>query len=406
MVLFGERLEVAHAVTWLWAFFGLAGVFALTRKLGGSRRAGFCAVALLGIFPTFFAQSGLILSDIPATALMTWAWTALLGGARLEFVLINSLAVLCKEQAYALCFPAFALVFMRSRKEGLGLPRALFAAAPLLIPGALIVPWILLARKLTGTVLFQGSIEALGFRWLPAALHHNFVRGGKLGLWLFAAHLLWSERAVRDEGARNRRFTFLAAASLPLVFPAAVTRYMLPSVPLLCALCVIALERASRQLRLFGLAMVSAFFVVAWREPVRVGSGDIDWNMSYRQVLAVQRQAVFAVTAQAPQRVLASFPIYVALTSVEGGFVEKAVPATAIREGMGLKELCAHTLLVDAQPGNPAAPALEPLLRQGLATPWQSFGPPGFRIVLYRIDCGAKNVKTSRAMVLGSSHCG
>ena len=110
--------QVMHVTTLLFCAAILPSLYLLTRLLGGSRAASLLAVALCVATPSFFAQSGLVHSDLPATAFTTLAWLLMLRGERTGFAIVATLGVLTKESAYFVCVPA-GLWLLGQRGESL-----------------------------------------------------------------------------------------------------------------------------------------------------------------------------------------------------------------------------------------------------------------------------------------------
>ena len=121
------------------------------------------------------------------------------------------------------------------------------------LPGLTLVFWLVLHGRLTGALVHSDHVAAVNPRHLSVALLHNFVLSGRLFVALCAAlsvrRLLPSAQTALQSPTRSHQspatlqtaqLELLASLTLvvswPLLFPATLPRYMLPTLPLFCAL--------------------------------------------------------------------------------------------------------------------------------------------------------------------------
>lgn len=395
----------------------------------GGRRPGLdpapiSAAVLCATNPLLLAQAGLVQADLPVTALMALAWALLLRGRTIGFVLSAAAAVLTKEIAYALSFPALLLLGWRHRALWPPVLRARLAAdgedgqdrvrrprgtrwsplplvralAPGLVPGLVLLAWELVHRRIVGHILHPGYTQMLSARLGVSALVNNLTDGGRPVLWLLAIFTLRAALRERTADAAQRLYrapevviTFAAAATLPLFFPAALTRYMMPALPLLCALAALALARAARPLLLtavLGAASLALGWLGSWHDE---SGNHIDCDPTYRKELAAQQQAARALAAAAPRRVLSTFPMYTVLTAPpEDGFLQAPLPAVVVLGGEPLAELCRGDYLLWTNLGEPADAAVATLQAARALTLWREIRSGKSHIRIYQIRCPSR----------------
>ena len=398
----GASHALIRAYLWLWALLGLAGTHRLARVLGGGPRAALVAMALCALTPIYFAQAGLLQLDLAAATLCVWALVALCQRHTVRFALIASLAVLTKESSYYLCLPAALLLALRAAPapglRSLLRPRVLVAVLPAAVPCLVLVGWLLVHRQLVGRLMAEDHQGALfSPDRIASALLHNFIEGGRLPLLALAVLAL---RAAWRAQKREVLTVGLAVLLLPLCFAGHPPRYMILSLPPLCALSALGLNELAVQRRWRVTACVLGWLGLgmsggSWHS----NSGDhLEANLAYRQLIALQREAAQALAAARPQAVLADFPMEDVLRAPPGdGYLPAPVPVTWANPRRSYDDLCRHDFLVEADGGSVAAAKrlLEPRgalqLTHDLALPMQPWTVPWRRIDqhirIYRIRC-------------------
>lgn len=386
----GDTPLALHLITCVVGSLTLPAVYQICRRLGGDRACAATAAALCAATPLFFAQAGLVQSDLPATALCAWAWALLLSGRTAAFAVLASLAVLTKESAYFLCAPAALLLFLRAPRERL----LLGALVPAALPGVALCAWELAHRLIMGSVFSPIYADNFGPRHLPNAFMHQFIEGGR-PLLLLAAGLAVVP-ALRDRAAPARPevlATALCVLILPFCFPASLPRYMLLALPQLCALAALGLSRLHGARRVGATALLLGLLLALFQERSIHGNMGfhLERNMAYRGLLQVQAQAAqqiaAAIAAAEPLKLVATFPMAEVLSSAPGdGYLPAPLRVTAAEPDVSVQALCGHDLLVDDRQGMPMGPALDTLRQAGALLPWRSFGAGDQEIRVYRID--------------------
>jgi hypothetical protein len=388
-----------HLVSLLFACVTLAGTAALARALGGSARASWIAAALSGTAPLLVGQATLVQSDLPLTALATWAWVMLVRGRVAGWLVLAAAAVLTKESAYFLCAPALVLVWLRAAPAAswralsadrvwTTLRRGWLAAWP----GLVLLGWLATLQWLTGNAVPRLNRDALRPNYIIDALVHELVEGGRLPLVVLAALALRRGRGPVDPETRAARTaTAVGILALPLLFFAPLPRYMLPGLPLLCGLAALTLDEWGPRRRALAVGALVVTQVIGWFGPSWHANGGhhLDCNLQYRRLLHAQEEAVRAVAAEQPRRVLAAFPIFFATGAPAfEGWLPQPLPTTLADGALDDASLCANDFFFDP---DQTAPLDEIKARLGgRLQPWRTFGPDGLAVRVWRIDCAAK----------------
>ncbi len=385
--LFGSSRELLHAVTWVVVAAALPATYAIARRLRVSASGAVWAAALCLCSPAYFAQAGLVQSDGPVTSLVAVAWALLLGGQVTGYVVCASLAVLTKESAYFLCLPAALLLAARavasprtSRPVG-GLPLAVARAVlPAAVPCLVLLVWLLVHRVLMGTLAPGNAGEFVGPGHLLWSLYHALVDGGRVVLVLAAALAVVpactsAARVTGRLAALEIRATAVAVLVMPLAFPGPLPRYMLPTLPLLCALAAAGLQRLRGRLRPAAAAAVLLLLIAGWQG--RWSPRDIahlEVSLAYRSLLTLHQQAARALQAEHPRAVFADFPFITAATAPPAdGYLAEPLPAR-LELAASPQALCRYDFVVQAQSGQ-VPDALRELQRLNAVTLWRELGP-------------------------------
>jgi hypothetical protein len=365
-----------HLLVLAFALALIAATRALVRALGGDEWQALVAALFCATAPLFVAQAGLALSDLPMTALATWAWVALVRRRLGAWLLLSALAVLTKESAYFLCVPALVLEWLRAGRSPFATARRAFVYA---WPGLVLLAWLLTLHGLTGHAVPRLNRDALGANFILDTMIHQLVEGGRI-LLVALAVLALRGRRFADERDAAVWATAAGVLALPLMFPAPLPRYMMPGLPLLCALAALGLGRLQPRPRAFVVAAVVVAQVAGWLGASWHANGGhhLDCNLRYRTLLHTQQEAVRAIVAERPRAVAAAFPLWFMLR-------DAGVPVVLAGGGTPTDALCAADLFVDA---DQSAPVDDAAARVTLV-PWRSFGAPGLSVRVSRIACGA-----------------
>ena len=416
--------EVLRGVTVVWGALALPAVYAICRALGGGRAAGILAMVLCALCPTYFAQLGMVQTDLPATTLCAWAWVLGLYNRRAGFAVVTSLAVLTKESSIFICLPAALLIAIRhtdwlpaARTRGAAGRLLPFVGAllryawPTAVPALVLFLWLLLHRALTGHLVAADHLEAImSLPTLSGALLHSFVESGRPLLLLAACPaVLPALRGAEPAGGRRWEIlmTALGLLVLPLVFSAGLPRYMLLSLPLLCALAGLGLSRLTREQRLGATVLLGAALLLGWHgDSIHENPGyHLERNLDYQPLLRLHQQLARELASQKPRTVLCAFPVTSILTAPpDDGYLQAPLPARYALPEEPLTTLCQADFLVEADGGSLEAVKAR-LAAVGALTLWKTLGEPegevgarrftprwariDHRIRIYKVACPA-----------------
>jgi 4-amino-4-deoxy-L-arabinose transferase-like glycosyltransferase len=383
----GSGVLALHLATFAVGVLALPAVYAIARRLGGTRPTALLAVALCAVTPMFYTHLGTLQSDMQTTALCALAWACLLADRRFGFAILAALAVVTKESGYFIWLPAAFVIYRRDRPRSVGaVARAIW---PLLVPVVTVALWEFAHNAVVGSVITQNYKQNFHLNNVPRALYHGYIEAGRWLLWLAVIPAVWRRRSTELIG------TVAAAALLPLVFPFGLPRYMMPAIPLLCAAAAIGIAQLPRP-RLVAPAVAVAvltFLVWTWNVELTDSTGAYhrDANMRYRAVLAVETEAARAVAAldPPPRHVVAAFPMSLVLATVpDDAFLTVPVNAESALPDAPLEALCHYDVLVHDAQGEPNT-AYEPLAKAGALKLVTSVGTGPDEIQIYRVTCSA-----------------
>ena len=351
--IFGFSPLVTRAAMILIAAATVVATYTLGRRML-NREAALWSAALLALSPMFFAQSSLVLLDLPAALPTTLCLLALLEGHMLMFALAASLAVLTKETAMAL-LPVAAVFMWRRVRARQGAPlQAYIALAVPLVP---LAAWTLYYHHATG--FWTGNAEYLQFNlystlspgrifWsLLRRLYEVFIGGFNWLLVAGAAFGLWRGRVRRgDTGAQRFQKEFLMLAAgliasyilmLSVVGGAVLPRYLLPVFPALLIASVVLICRLRKAFARTLCGATLACFVAAWfiNPPYPFPYED---NLAYADFIRLhQTAAAFLAARPAGERILTAWPATDELARPFLGYVENPLHTVPL-EGLTARD--------------------------------------------------------------------
>ncbi len=384
--------------------------YALTVQLGASRKTALLAALLCVTTPAFFAQCGLVQMDLPATGFCTLALVCVLRGNLVGFAILGSAAVLIKESTYYVCLPAALLVWGRMILLQKRPPFAwgtLLRLWPTAIPGVTLFLWLLVHRKLTGAMISGDHTAVIGLHGVIPSVLHNFVEGRRLALTLCAGFCLWR---LRGSGSLPQQIAVTATAvlwiALPFCFPGQLVRYLLPSLPALCALAALGVSLLPIPQR----AGLATLLLMTLATGIRGDSYhlnseiELEGNLSYRLILREQMTVVRRVAESGAQLVIADFPYNNLFPSPrEFGYLDQPIPTTVLFRMKEPRDLCVGDVVIMTSVSQDSQPLIDRAQAEGILKPWfvaagdnfpvgKSLLVPHFarydlRIRVYRVAC-------------------
>ena len=378
-----DSRELQRATVLLFCALAPASAYALACQLGGTRRTGILAAVLCGLTPAFFAQAGLVQMDLPATGLCTLAFVCLLRGSFVGYALLGGLAVLIKESTYWICLSAALFTYLRlvliDRRPPLRLG-TLLRLWPTAIPGVVLFFWLLVHRRITGAMISSDHTAVLSLGGVFPSLLHNMIEGGRLPLSLLALAQL--RNVFRDPPAaspnqRIERLGVLCTAclwlSLPLAFPGHLVRYLLPTLPALCALAALGVTRWPTPQRVGMSALCIGWLLLNLRGDSFHHNApfELEGNLSYRLLLREQMMVAQRIADSGAQRVIADFPFSSMLSAPPiFGYLPKPLSVTGLDRLHDPQQLCWADVVVVTQVSALSFPMLEKAKQQGILSLW------------------------------------
>jgi len=266
---FGETVLVPHLLMLAFACACLAGTYRLGAHLG-DRTTGVAAAAFVFAIPIFFAQSVMVLGDVPVAALGVLAVGCLLERRFKAYVALALAMLAFKETSLAVVVACAAYAGLR--EPGRGRAERLRDAGRHLAPALLLLAFLAAVRVATGTTVsnlyFQEhSLITFSADKLRSTTGWMFVEQGK---WILTALVLAA--LVVQRGRFWRPELGLFAAILALFWAAFgllyfLPRYFVPTYPYLAvtaALALRALLGSSAPLRLGAAAAVAVALVTRY----------------------------------------------------------------------------------------------------------------------------------------------
>lgn len=387
--------------------------FALTRQLGASRKTALLAALLCVFTPAFFAQAPLVQMDLPATGLCTLAFVYVLRRNLLGFAIFGSLAVLIKESTYYVCLPAALTVYGRMvllDKRRPFSPGTILRLFPTAIPGFVLFLWLLVHRRLTGAMISGDHTAVIGLHGILPSLLHNLIEGRRFALSLCAGAYLWQvRRPIDDQHKIDVIATAVLWLALPLCFPGQLVRYLLPSLPSLCALAALGvaqlpLPRRAGLSTLLLLLLASGFRSDSFHNNAPF---ELEGNLSYRLLLQEQIKVARRVSSSEPKRVIADFP-YNSIFGVppQFGYLDRPIPTLTLDRIKRPEDLCTGDVVLVTSVSQAMQPLVNRAISMGILSLWfvsagddfpvgKSVFVPRFarydlRIWVYRVQCSTK----------------
>lgn len=378
-----SKLELSRIAvrSFMILFCSLAPVasYGLARQLGGSKSISWLACVFCMCVPLVFAQSSLVLMDLPAAGFCGLAFIFLLRRGLLGYVIFSTLAVLTKESTYYISIPAACLVYLRlvGRGERPFSWRILFRVLPALAPGITLFFWLLVHREITGSMIASDHKAVISVSSIPRSFYHNTIEGGRLMLslcsFLFLRLVLKTWKTSGVKYCVDVWSVGLLWLLLPICFPAWLIRYLAPSLPPLCSLS--ALFIGTLQVRKQVTATI--LFIIGFG--VFSGYGDtyfhdnppfeLEGNLQYRVLLDEHVKLAKRLSALGVISGVSEFPFSNMMNSPPAfGYLAQPIAFRNFR--MTPEDLCAGDVVVVSAASAEKRAWAEKARTQGLLALW------------------------------------
>jgi len=369
--LIGFSPVVTRTAMLLIAALSLLGVFRLAQRVANTEVA-IGSVICTACYPVFFSQGSLAHVDLAAAGFTFWGMLAYVEHRRFGTALWFSLAVLTKETAILAPLALFGWELLSCRgpwpglnsagKEGHG-PCPVVTRLALLVPLVPLGIWYGYHYLQTGFVFgnpefFRYNVQAtlrplrivlaLGLRWWQVMGYLNLY-------FLTVATVLAMFRPPVRDGFEERerialrvQFAFLAVIltyvlAMAVVGGAALSRYLLPVIPLIIIVCVSTLRRRVRMWWAV-VGVVTLTFVVAWFVNPPYGFSFED-NLAYRDYIRLHQGAETYLEARYPMsRILTAWPASDEISRPYLGYVTRPMRVVRIDDFTAEQLLAANDL--------------------------------------------------------------
>jgi hypothetical protein len=361
--LFGHTPPISHLVIAIFAAQGLFYTYRLGELLFGSG-VGIGAALLLMAWPLYFAQSGMLLGDIPVTALVCGTVYYYLRRCSLGYLLFGAAAVLVKEHAALLLLMLLLFDRFVTTEQSRLFRGKLFQWLPLVILGVffgvqkLATGAFLPNPFFNNNPLIHTSAASLAFK-IAFANYWAFFAQGRFLLTLVIAVTIWRKRETLPRVLVLFAliiFSYVAAYSFIYFIP----RYILIVTPFLCLMGSASLhylvpDRLHYAAGIAVLALVSMFFP----DLKHRGNDNFETSMQYLEVISVQQQAAAFLERSYPGALVsAPWPLSASLAEPAYGYLHHPLRMTGIDGPWTL-------LLATPQADKVQSEAIERIVRKG-----------------------------------------
>jgi len=306
------RLWESHIAANLLAIsFGAAAVYytyMLAEKLG--KGSGIHASILLALVPLFFAQSGIINTDIAATALSLAVFYYAYSGRKLSYIISSCMLVLSKETGL---FAVIAALFIMKQKRLIAYPvSTLFA-------------WLIFYKISTGNFFYPNHAASLAFTGFLFRLNMLWMQIFQDYVWILFLIALWY-------GSQDRKFLPLLIMSAMYIlffsfYTQSLQRHILPVLPLLMIYCATAITR--HKYKWVITIIFAVLFASSWHANPGYACGcELETDMSYVDMLHSHKEAALFLENQTGT-IMTAWPMVQELTNPVLGYVDFPLDAVS-----------------------------------------------------------------------------
>jgi 4-amino-4-deoxy-L-arabinose transferase-like glycosyltransferase len=331
----GETIWVSHSFALAFAFLALYFTYRLALHLF-DQTTGLLSTAFLFFTPLFFAQSAMVLGDIPVTAFGVMTVYHFLAGNYRMYVLSALCLVLFKETGLAVIIAVLVYQLLNVRQQPGRVSNAIRYAMPLFV--ALL--FFLAQLATTGSLLPNPYFAS------HPLLDPSGTKVSRVGSWMLLRQGRWlpSVLTVMALGLFRRVFWrrefelfstilgfFLVTFSVAYFIP----RYILPTLPYLCIVSAWSITLLARGRFWLQLALGAPIIALSLAHFYCGGKGQHSFenNMEYIDVVNSHREAASYLEKHcADKRILTSWPLSAALTQPYLGYVEQALTVVGASE--------------------------------------------------------------------------
>jgi 4-amino-4-deoxy-L-arabinose transferase-like glycosyltransferase len=336
--IFGETISVSHGLVIIFSFVGVFFTYLLASHLH-NRATGILAALLLFFSPLYFAQSGMVLGDIPITALGIMAVYFMLREQYTAYLLSGLYLVMVKESAMAIIAAIVLYLYLTERASpGIGV-KILKYSVPLFAIGAFFV----MQKVTTGIALPN-----------PYFSSHTFIAAEHLGVWrgiykvltwtfygqyrfILCSFILLNFLINRKKVWKKEYILFLLITVFfvgAFAFIYFLARYILPVLPFLCIAGAYSIASLFRNPKVqMGIGIVIMLLFIGHLDGPKTERGSFELDMQYVDAVFAHKAACEYLEENFPdKRVLASWQGSQELSDPHWGYIKKPVKVVSYGE--------------------------------------------------------------------------
>jgi len=327
--IFGESIVVSHLYILAFSFLGVYFTYLLGAFLF-DHTTGLIAALLLFFTPLYFAQSGMVLGEIPITAFGVMSIYYALRGRFLPYLLCGIFLVLLKETAIAFIAALLIYIFVTEKKGRASIMKILKYAIPLFVLGGFLIWQKITTGNFVGNPYFKSNPA-----WTLSLTGILSKAGWVIG-WVFLhqyrillTFIIFLYFIINQKSAWHKSYTLFLI--IFLLFLGAFSfiyfgeRYVLAFFPYFCITAAGAIVALIPTLKMQWI--VAAFIIVAFCSQFYnhdKGYGNFDSDMQYTDVIAINQKVCAYIEDHFPDStILAAWPISNQLRQPYCGYVRQ-----------------------------------------------------------------------------------
>ena len=339
-----ESIWISHLFAVTFAFLGVYYTYRLGSFWFGRVAGLFAALFLFGT-PVYFAQSGLVLGDLPITALGVMSVYYALREKYGVFLLCSIYMVLVKETSVAILVALWIYIFWTRKKHPDIKRNLVMISIPIGILGLFFL-WQKLATDSVFPNPYMDYNQVFYFAWSHArwVIRWTLLEQYR---WVLCGLVLVHVLVCRDRAWRNEYILF---ALIGLFYIGAfcflffMTRYILPFLPYLClagAAAIVALARNRGVQVAVAVIILIAFSTKFYGHSTDYSNYGED--LQYTDMIAIHQQACrYLETNFENPNVVTLYPVSLMLREPYLGYVSEPIPVVSSEQDFDVMVYVKH----------------------------------------------------------------
>lgn len=336
--IFGETIWISHLFAIGFSFLGVSFTYLLANHLFNNRMIAIFASLFLFFTPLYFAQSGMVLGDLPIAAFGVMTVYFMLKKQYIPYLLCSLYLMMTKESSMAIIVAILCYLYYEQKNDRIVFKNIFKYSIPLFV----LFAFFLLQKMTTGMMLANPYFNSHSFFKYPTfqTILHNLYNVLKIVFQcqgrIFMTLLILLTLVIKKKTVWKREFTlflfifilFIGAFSLIYFLP----RYILPTLPYFCiwgAYAVVELVKEVKLQLIIG-AIVLIIFIGNF-----YGTGTVyssyDSDMQYVDMVVINKKTCKYIENKfSDKKVLSLWPLSVALSKPYLGYVSKPIKVVPI----------------------------------------------------------------------------